>query len=90
MMRPLPGLWDEKNQKYKKFLNPNGGRSPIWISPETFDAAKDVSKPILVTEGPVKAMVLAQVGVCSIGLSGVWNMADKQLQDGIGQTCFAP
>jgi len=59
-----------------RFHIPQGQRSPVWISPQADAAAKDVLKPIYITEGLIKGMALAQAGVCAIGISGVWDVAE--------------
>jgi Domain of unknown function (DUF3854) len=61
-----------------KFLVAHGKRAPVWIAPETYAVAKDVSKPITLTEGPVKGMVLAQAGAYSIAINGVWGAAEPK------------
>jgi hypothetical protein len=69
LARPLPGF------KKLKFLAPIGSDSMPWIPLETCDVAKDVDKSIVITESPIKAMVLLQAGACPIGLVGVWSIA---------------
>jgi Domain of unknown function (DUF3854) len=55
-----------------KFLTPFGGTAPPFISPSTLAIRKDISIPLLIPEGPVKALSLGQAGGCAAGLSGVW------------------
>jgi hypothetical protein len=63
--RALPTL-----QGYPKFLTPIGGSGPPFISKSVYDSRK--GSPIIITEGPVKALVVAQAGV-----SG--NCAERRL-----------
>src|SRR5262249_49358328 len=37
--------------------------------------------PLVITEGPIKALVLTQAGVAAAGLRGVW-CSDKKTDDG--------
>ena len=69
LARPLP--------KYKeaKFVAPIGSDSMPWIPPETRGVAKDIDKPIIICEGPVKGMSLLQAGAFPISLVGVWGVA---------------
>jgi hypothetical protein len=69
LARPLP--WDAK----KKFLLPNGSNSVPWIPPETCNVAKDIGAPLVIVEGPVRAMVLLQAQAHPISLQGVWGLA---------------
>jgi Domain of unknown function (DUF3854) len=69
LARPLP--------KYKesKFVAPIGSDSMPWIPPETRAVAKDIEKPIVICERPVKGMSLLQAGAFPISLVGVWGVA---------------
>ncbi len=69
LARPLPSYGEAK------FVAPIGSDSMPWIPPETRDVAKDIDKPLVVTEGPVKGMSLLQVGAFPISLVGVWGVA---------------
>jgi hypothetical protein len=69
LARPLPP------PKKNKFLAANGSDSMPWIPRETWDVAKDVDVSLVITEGPVKGMVLIQAGAHPISLQGVWGMA---------------
>src|SRR5258707_10639942 len=72
--RPLPSIGDVK------FLNPKGAAFP-FITPETWGLASKPHKPIILTEGPVKALALVQAGQLAIAVSGVW-MATRNGADG--------
>lgn len=63
-----------------KFLNPKGPAFP-FITRETWAVSSQSHKPVIITEGPVKALALAQAGQLAIGVSGVW-MATQKGADG--------
>ena len=69
LARPLPSYGEAK------FVAPIGSDSMPWIPQETRDIAKDIDKPLVVTEGPIKAMTLLQAGARPISLVGVWGAA---------------
>jgi hypothetical protein len=71
LARPLP------NYNGQKLLAPNKSNGEAWIPRETFAARKDVTQPLVITEGPVKGMVLAQCGALPIALQGVWMAQDS-------------
>jgi hypothetical protein len=48
------------------------GQHPIFIPESTWAARRDATKPLFITEGPVKALALLQAGVLSIGLIGTY------------------
>ena len=72
LARPLPAF--EK----LKFIAPVGSDSLPWIPQKTRDIAKDIDSPIVITEGPIKAMALLQAGALPISLQGVWGSAEKR------------
>ncbi|PWT80405.1 MAG: hypothetical protein C5B58_11735 [Acidobacteria bacterium] len=74
--RPIPQIHERI-----KFINPQGERAPIWIPAETWAIAKDTTVPIMVTEGPVKGLVLVQAGAHPIALSGVYNLAEPKKRE---------
>ena len=63
--RLLPAIGDAK------FLNAKGGAYP-FIQTEAWEARDKPHKPLILTEGPVKALALVQAGHPAIGVSGVW------------------
>lgn len=69
--RPLPAIGDPK------FLNPKGGAYP-FIPLETWEAKDKSNKPLIPTEGPVKALALVQTGCLAIGVNGVWMATSKE------------
>jgi putative DNA primase/helicase len=77
--RPFPTL-DSK----RKFLCPLGSNGPPFI-PSSVYASKE-SQPLIITEGPVKTLVLAVSGsMNAIGLNGVWGAASRQDEDEYGE-----
>ncbi len=58
-------------------LNRQGGAFP-FIPSETWAAASKSHKPLVIAEGPVKALALAQAGQLAIGVSGVWMATQKE------------
>jgi len=56
LARPLPAF------KKLKFIAPVGSDSLPWIPQKTRDIAKDIDSPIVITEGPIKAMASLQAG----------------------------
>ena len=72
LARPLPSYGEAK------FVAPIGSDSMPWIPSETRDIAKDIDKPLVVTEGPIKEMALLQAGACPISLVGVWGVPHQR------------
>ncbi len=77
--RPLPKYGESK------FVAPTGSNGSLWIPSETYAVAKFVSVPLVVTEGPVKGMVLVQAGARPIAPVGVWMVTVKSDQSGAEQ-----
>ena len=77
IMRPLPALPGKDNGSEVKFLSPRGEPSYPFIPAATW-AVKDKAKiPLLITEGPCKALAALQAGAFPIAGSGVWMMTEK-------------
>jgi hypothetical protein len=64
-----------------KFLTPKGGTLLPFVPPQTWAVKEKPNKPLILTEGPVKALAIYQAGQLPIGLGGVW-MATKKGADG--------
>jgi hypothetical protein len=64
-----------------KFLTPVGGTAPPFIVPAVRAVQKDISVPLTLSEGPVKALAVLQAGGFSAGLSGVWMGGSKTEDD---------
>ena len=72
--RPLPKYGESK------FVAPTGSNGSLWIPSETYAVAKHVSVPLVITEGPIKGMVLIQAGARPIAPVGVWTVTVKSDQ----------
>jgi Domain of unknown function (DUF3854) len=57
----------------RKFLQPRGIDSYPYVPVQTWEKREKVNRPLVISEGPVKACVLFQAGSNSVGLGGVWN-----------------
>jgi Protein of unknown function (DUF3631)/Domain of unknown function (DUF3854) len=68
--RPLPTLANQP-----KFFCPLGSSGLPFVPKTVYGLA--FGKPLLVTEGPVKALCIAQAGVDAIGINGVWGSSIK-------------
>ena len=74
----VPGLGDTK------YLHPIGKPALAYILPEVWTIKEKANKPLWITEGEKKALVLIQHGRYAIALSGVWNFRagkNSDLQD---------
>jgi hypothetical protein len=72
--RLFPAIADEP--KFLCALNSDGAP---FIPGSVYKAA--FGRPIIVTEGPVKAIACGQAGVDAIGLNGVWGASTKNSHD---------
>lgn len=60
--------------KFQRYAQPKGSLNRLYFPP-TFDfgpIVKDVSKPVIITEGELKAACAAKYGITCIALGGVW------------------
>jgi hypothetical protein len=71
--RPLP------SQERLKFVTPKGGTGPPYIPRMVYD--KRAKGSLIITEGPVKTLVLFQAGFCALGLNGVWGAHERRTTD---------
>lgn len=83
---PLPS-GGKKHGKPKKYDQPAGTGLLVYMPPlaATLEHLKDIERPLVWTEGEKKALLLAQLGYCVVGLTGVdcWHDVDaKQRGDG--------
>lgn len=64
-------------QQSKKYDQPPGTPSLVYVPPlaATIEHMQDKSRPLYWTEGEKKALLLAQLGHCVVGLTGVYNWA---------------
>jgi hypothetical protein len=72
IVRPFPPLPSENGKDAPKFLTPRKGKTYPFIPPATWQVAAKPNKPLLITEGPVKALAALQAGAYPIGANGVW------------------
>jgi hypothetical protein len=72
--RPLPTIAGGP-----KFLAPLGSNAAPFVPRSVYDLSH--GKPVIITEGPVKALACVQAGFDAIGLNGVWGAARKNSQD---------
>lgn len=72
--RPLPTIAG------LKFLTAHNAPSPVYIPAKVWAVANKVDVPLIITEGPVKALACVQAGYSAIGLSGVWCACQKDAQ----------
>lgn len=63
--------------KPRKYVAPAGQPCRLYIPAESRDKLRDPSAPVVLTEGMLKALVLAQSGYAAAGLLGVWNWKKK-------------
>ena len=71
--KPFPSLHLEGEDKPRKYLQAKGEPPTPYILPDVWAAKDRVNKPLWITEGVKKVLVLLQHGRLPIGLSGVWN-----------------
>ena len=65
-----------------KFLNAKGKRAYPFIPVQTWEARDKPHKPIVITEGPVKALAIIQAGGLPVGLGGVWMATKAKSEEG--------
>lgn len=78
--------------RYKKYEQPFGVSTiPYFpLGARTDGRLKDVSKPLIFTEGEKKAELLDQLGYAVVGSTGVFNFHDKPHADEHGEYRFHP
>jgi hypothetical protein len=64
-----------------KFIIPSGRHAAPFISKSVWDTVNQIGAPLVITEGPIKGLVLEQAGALPIALHGVW-MGAHQNGDG--------
>jgi hypothetical protein len=69
------------NGKETKFLSPSDRPQIPYILPESLEKAAALDIPVIISEGPVRSLLLSQSGFCSVSLIGVWNAAEKRSED---------
>jgi hypothetical protein len=79
-LRPQHPLPTKRKGKFKKYDQQWALGSIVYTPPlaATTDALQDITQPLIWTEGEKKALLLAQLGYCVVGLTGVDNWHDVQ------------
>jgi hypothetical protein len=68
--RPLPTMANQP-----KFFCPVGSSGVPFVPRSVYGLA--FGKPVIITEGPVKALACVQAGIDAIGINGVWGASIK-------------
>ena len=76
----------DKNGKPIKYESPLGSNNRAFFPPRTRTALKDVSLPLIITEGEKKAAKADQEGFACLGVTGVWNWIKKRQCDKDGNS----
>ena len=76
--------------KPRKYVAPAGLPSRAYFPAECVSGLADPAVPLVVTEGPLKALVLAQHGHTAVGLLGVWNWKRKGTDELIADLAALP
>jgi hypothetical protein len=66
-----------------KFLTPKLSGGAPYISPAVWAIADKADVPLLLTEGPIKALACLQAGQLAIGLNGVYGAGARDAEDRI-------
>lgn len=68
----------DKRGKLVKYDQPSGTDTLVYFPPRAraCGSLKDASQPLMWTEGEKKALALDQLGLPTVGLTGVWNWVD--------------
>lgn len=79
-LRPQYPLPAGKRGKVKKYDQPAGTGVLVYMPPlaATLEHLRDLSTPLVWTEGEKKALLLAQLGYCVVGLTGVDCWGDSE------------
>ena len=67
----------------QKFLTPKDGGGPPYIPREIWKVTDKTDVPIILTEGPAKALACIQAGFPAIGLNGVYGGCARDVEDKI-------
>ena len=66
-----------------KFLTPKGGNGAPYITPAVWAIADKAHLPLIITEGPCKALSCIQAGFPAVGLNGVYGATARDADDKI-------
>jgi putative DNA primase/helicase len=73
-------------REWPKFLCAKDSGGPPWMMPQLYD--RKTPAPLIVTEGPIKAMAVTLAGYDAVGLNGVWCAASPK--NGDDPLCLRP
>jgi hypothetical protein len=74
-----------KDGKTIKYPLPKGAPLHAYIPPTALTLLADPRCPLFITEGALKALALAQLGLAAVGLAGVWGWCKKRPRDENGR-----
>lgn len=77
VFRPFPVL-PGKDGNAVKFLTSKDGNAYPFVPLKTWEVRDKPNKPLLITEGPCKALAALQAGAFPIAVSGVWNATSNK------------
>jgi Domain of unknown function (DUF3854) len=66
-----------------KFLTPKGGSGAPYIPPAVWTIADKPDRPLILSEGPCKALACLQAGFSAVGLNGVFGASSRDNEDRI-------
>ena len=75
--RPRTGA----NDRPVKYEAPRGRGNRLYVPPDAREAVEAAGASLLITEGEKKALKATQEGFACLGLSGVWNFKNRDLED---------
>jgi hypothetical protein len=81
--RPMPGK--DKPAKYLRTSRGEGEGSPPYLPANGHALIASPLAPIVIVEGEKKAAAIAQVGIGTIGIGGVWNAHVKRECEAAGR-----
>jgi DNA primase len=82
IVRAFPPLPGKNGSGDAKFITPKDGNGYPFIPSTTWEVKGKPHVPLLLTEGPTKALAAVQAGAYAIGLGGVWMATEKVNESG--------
>lgn len=93
-VRPTTPRVDNRRRKHRtvKYDQAEDAGVLVYLPPRArkHDWYASRSQPLYWTEGEKKALLLDQLGLCAIGLTGVYNFGDVRHKDQTGEERFHP
>src|SRR6202035_2676187 len=80
--KAFPALPGKNGEGPAKFLTEKKFYGYPFIPAATWKVANSPNKPLIFTEGPVKALATLQAGGYAIGVNGVWQTTEKDKETG--------